>query len=100
MCFYLWNTKLDRQWKRNFQKSNLRADVQGQNQPKMAVIQVLTAENIKMTFLSDVAPCSLTEVCRRLRDEYCLHRPDHGGSKHIRNVGKFLPHYMEQNPRR
>jgi hypothetical protein len=35
----------------------------------------------------DVAPCSLVEIDRRLRDAYCLHHQgdesaDDGGSKH------------------
>jgi hypothetical protein len=38
---------------------------------------------------SDVAPCSLVEVYRRLRGAYCLC-----------NVGKLLPYYMAQQPRR
>jgi hypothetical protein len=36
-----------------------------------------------------VAPCSLV-----------THRPDDGGSKHLRNVGKLLPDYMAEQPRR
>jgi hypothetical protein len=30
----------------------------------------------------------------------CCDRPDDGGSKHLWNVGKFLPDYMTQQPRR
>jgi hypothetical protein len=41
-----------------------------------------------------VAPCSLVEVHRRFRGTCCLHhRPDDGGRKYLRNVGKFLPDY-------
>jgi hypothetical protein len=29
-----------------------------------------------------------------------IHRPDDGGSKNLRNVGKFVPDYTAQYPRR
>jgi hypothetical protein len=50
--------------------------------------EVLMAANIKITVFQVVAPCSLS------------HRPDDGGSKHLRNVGKLLPDYTAQQPRR
>jgi hypothetical protein len=50
---------------------------------------------MNMTVFWDVAPCSLAEVFDVLED-----RPDDGGSKHLLNVGKFLPDYTAQHPRR
>jgi hypothetical protein len=42
-----------------------------------------------------VAPCTLVGVYRRFRDVCCLHhRPDD------RSVGKLLPDYTMQKPRR
>jgi hypothetical protein len=56
---------------------------------------------LKMTVFWDVAPCSLVEFYRRFRGACCLqYRPDDGGSKHIWNVGKRLPDYAAQQPRR
>jgi hypothetical protein len=42
------------------------------------------------------------EVYRRFRGACCLHhhRPDDGGSKYLWNVGKLLPDYTAQHPRR
>jgi hypothetical protein len=48
----------------------------------------------------DVAACSLVEIYRRFRGAYFLHRPDDGGSKHLWNVGLFLPDCLAQHPRR
>jgi hypothetical protein len=64
--------------------------------------QVLTAASMKIIVFWDVAPCSLIEVYQRFRGTYCIHHhsPDDGGSKHLRNVGKFLPDYTAQHPRR
>jgi hypothetical protein len=48
-----------------------------------------------------VAPYSLVDVYRHIRGTYCLHhRPDDGGSKGLWNVGKRLPDYTAQHPRR
>jgi hypothetical protein len=47
----------------------------------------------------DVASCSLVEVYRRFRGA-CPDRADVRGSKHLLNVGKLLPEYMAQHPRR
>jgi hypothetical protein len=58
------------------------------NQNHHVEIQVLTAASTKMIIFWDVVPCSLT------------HRPDDGGSKHLWNVGKFLPDYMAQHSKR
>jgi hypothetical protein len=49
----------------------------------------------------NIAPCSLVEIDRWFRDAYCLHQlPGGGDSKHLWNVGQFLPDYMTQYPRR
>jgi hypothetical protein len=46
-------------------------------------------------------PCSLVEVYRRFRGSCCLdHQGDVGGCKHLWNVGKLLPDYTAQQPRR
>jgi hypothetical protein len=45
------------------------------------------------------APCILVEVDWRFRDAM-THRPDDGGSKHPRNVGKLLSYYTVQQSRR
>jgi hypothetical protein len=63
--------------------------------------QVLTATGMKMTVLGDIAPCSLVEIEWRFRGAYCLHHQGNdGGSKHLSNVGKLLPDYTAQQPRR
>jgi hypothetical protein len=52
---------------------------------------------MKMVAFWDVASCSLVDVYRRFRGDYYFHHfPDDGGSKHLRNVGKCLPHYTTQ----
>jgi hypothetical protein len=53
-----------------------------------------------MTFFRDFTPCSLLQVWRRFRGAYCLHhhRPDDEGSKHLSNVGQFLPDYRRNVP--
>jgi hypothetical protein len=66
-------------------------------------MQVLTATSMKMTVLSHVVPFSLVETDRRFRGAYCLHRqgddhPNYEGSKHLWNVGEFVPDYMAQHP--
>jgi hypothetical protein len=53
-------------------------------------------ENIlKMTVFWHAAPCILVQVNRSFRGVYCLH---HQGDEE--NVGKFLPDYTAQHPRR
>jgi hypothetical protein len=54
----------------------------------------------KNCFFWVVASCSLVELYRRFRGACCLHRPDDGGSKYIRNVGKLLPDYTAQQSRK
>jgi hypothetical protein len=58
----------------------------------------------KMAVFWVVAPCSLVEVYQRFRGPCCLHhqddRPNDGGSKYLRNVGKLLPDYAALQPRR
>jgi hypothetical protein len=44
---------------------------------------------MKITIFWDAVSCSLVEVYQRFR-----------GSKHLWNVGRFLPDYMAQHPRR
>jgi hypothetical protein len=54
----------------------------------------------KMAVFCVVAPCSLVEVCRRLRGTCCLsHLPDDKGSKYLWNVRKLLPDYTALQPR-
>jgi hypothetical protein len=83
------------------------------------------AASMKMTVFWDVVPCSLAETDRSFRDAYCIHhqsssdktlsdqflcrnplvrarlthRPDDVRSKHLRNIGQFLPGYTAQHPR-
>jgi hypothetical protein len=52
--------------------------------------QVFTVGSKKMTFFLVVAPWSLVEG----------DHPDYGVSKHLWNVGKLLPDYTAQQPRR
>jgi hypothetical protein len=63
--------------------------------------QVLTAASMNMTVFWDVAPCNLIKDYRRFRDAYCLHyRLDDAGRKYLWNVGKLLPFFTAQHPRR
>jgi hypothetical protein len=48
-----------------------------------------TGSHINMTVFWDVAPCSLVESDRRLKDAYCLHYQDDA----IWNVSQFLQYY-------
>jgi hypothetical protein len=65
--------------------------------PHFLLFTVLRLCILEMTVFWVVAPCSLVEVYRRLRGACCLHyRFDDGGS----NVGKLLPDYTAQQPRR
>jgi hypothetical protein len=62
-------------------------DIASLNNPRRIVIfQALTATSMKLTAFWDIAPCS--------------HRPDDGGSKHLRNVDQLLRNYTAQQPRR
>jgi hypothetical protein len=61
--------------------------------------QVLTAASMNMAVFWVGAPCSLVEVYLRSIIR-ATHRPSDGGSKHLWNVGKPLPDYMAQQPRR
>jgi hypothetical protein len=56
----------------------------------------------QMNVFWDVAPYGLVEVYWCFRGACCLHHhcPDDGGSEHLWNVGKFLPIYTMQHPRR
>jgi hypothetical protein len=56
--------------------------------------EVLTAVSTKM------AVFWVVEVYQHFRSPCCLHRPDDGGSKDLRNVGKLLPDYTVLQPRR
>jgi hypothetical protein len=75
--------------------------------------QVLTATSMKMTVFWDVAPCSLVWVISASAGHgspsstpskdvgsSATHRPDDGGSKHLKHVGKLLPDYTAKHPRR
>jgi hypothetical protein len=57
-----------------------------------------------MTVFWDIAPCSLADIDRRFTGAYCLHHQgegsDNGGGKYLWNVGKLLPDYPTQHPRR
>jgi hypothetical protein len=58
---------------------------------KLMRFQLLTVMSRKVAVFSDVAPCSLVEIDRRLR---CVtHRPDFEGNKHVCNIGQFLSDY-------
>jgi hypothetical protein len=67
--------------------------------------QFLTATSMKTAVFYVVALCSLVEVYRHFRGACCLHHhvthcPDYGGSTNLWNIGKLLPDYTEQPPRR
>jgi len=40
----------------------------------MVSFEALTATSMKMTVACDIAPCSLIDIDRRLRDTFCLYR--------------------------
>jgi hypothetical protein len=48
-----------------------------------------------MTVFWNVASCCLVQVAdvSEVLAAFITHRPDYGGSKHLRNVGKVLPYY-------
>jgi hypothetical protein len=69
---------------------------QKQNHPKLYEVdgvrsEVLTAASMKMAVLLIVVPCNTVVWATS---------PDDGGSKHLWNVGKILPDYTTQKPRR
>jgi hypothetical protein len=66
-------------------------------------LEMKTHINRMMAVFWVVAPCSLVEVYRRFRlfaASIIRAIALDGGSKHIWNVGKLLPDYTEQQPRR
>jgi hypothetical protein len=60
--------------------------------------QVLTMASMKMAVFWVAVLCTLVEVYRSVRG--ACDCPDDGGSKHLWNVSKLLPDYMEQQRRR
>jgi hypothetical protein len=69
--------------------------------PDVSVPKRETKNIMKMAVFWDVAPCSRVDVYRRFRGVCCLyHQGNHGGSKHLWNVGKVLPDYAAQFLRR
>jgi hypothetical protein len=67
----------------------------------VVIFKVLVAMSMKMNVFWDVAQCNPVETDRRFRGAYCLHHQgDNGGSKHLRNIGQFVPNYTVQLPRR
>jgi hypothetical protein len=63
------------------------------NKSSLVRFQVLTAASMKMAVLWVVVPCTLVEVYRRFRGTCCLHHQ-------VWNVGKLLPDYTAQQPRK
>jgi hypothetical protein len=63
--------------------------------------QYLTEVQMKMTVFWHVVPCSPVEN-EHFRGAYHLHQqdPDVGGSKHLWNIGQFVPDCMAQHPRK
>lgn len=61
--------------------------------------QVLSVTSMKMAAFWDVVPCRLIHINHRFRAAYLSHRPNDRGSKHLWNVGQYLPAYMMQYPR-
>jgi hypothetical protein len=61
----------------------------------------MVSKLMKTTVFCVVAPCSLV-VVRRFRGACCHHhhRSNEEGSKHLWNVGKLLPDFTAQEPRR
>jgi hypothetical protein len=61
--------------------------------------EVLTATSMEMAVFWDVAPCSLVDTGRRLREAYCLQHQgeDDKGSKLLRNVDQYPPDYTVQH---
>jgi hypothetical protein len=63
--------------------------------------QVPVAASVKIVAFWDIAPCCLVEVDRRFRGAYChhhqVHRPDDGGTMHLRNVGLLQHDYKPIN---
>jgi hypothetical protein len=59
-----------------------------------------TGSCMKMAVFWVVASSSLAEVYWRVRSSCCLHQGVDGGSNNFWNVGKLLPDYISQHPRR
>jgi hypothetical protein len=58
------------------------------------MFQVLTATNVKIAIVWDVALRSLIDTERRFKESYLLHHlhhPDDGDSKVIWNASQYLP---------
>jgi hypothetical protein len=52
-----------------------------------------------MTVLTDLTPCSLVHIYRRLEGAYYLHhQSENGDSKHLWNVGELLLAYTAHHP--
>jgi hypothetical protein len=53
---------------------------------------------------ADKLTCNTRQIlgshCCEYEDNHLLHTNDSGGSRDLRNVGKFLPDYAAQHPRR
>jgi hypothetical protein len=64
-------------------------------------LEVLTAGSMNKAVFWFLAPCSLLEVCRRVRGACCLHHlPGNGGSEYLWNIGELLPYYTALQTRR
>jgi hypothetical protein len=51
--------------------------------------------HMKMTVFLDVVPCSVIEIDLRFRGAYYFHHQgDDVSSKHLWNIGQFVPGYM------
>jgi hypothetical protein len=57
-----------------------------------AILQVITAVNMKMTACWEIAPCNLVEVDRIFRDTYCAH--DHGDERRI--LSSYSPQWKAE----
>jgi hypothetical protein len=72
--------------------------------PLLPLLGSATSDVQKMAVFWVVAPCSLVEVYHRFGGpSWIKHqgdRPDDGGSRDLRNVGKLLPDCMALQPRR
>jgi hypothetical protein len=56
--------------------------------------EVFTAASMEVTAFCDTATCSLVQLHRRFRGEYCFcHHPHYGGSTNLWNVGLLQRHH-------
>jgi hypothetical protein len=64
--------------------------------------QVISAAKMKMTVSWDVTPCNLVEINQCFIEvvHHFSGRPDDSGSKHLRNIGRFLQDYLAHHPTR